>query len=78
MKQDETLTFSQEEIFSPDPDNPKNIRLKIPDEMLKAKGWGEGTKIKVNIGDQGTIIIEEVKEESESKSESPGKVSSKT
>ena len=78
MKQDEKLTFSQEEIFSPDPDNPKNIRLKIPDEMLKAKGWGEGTKIKVQIGDQGTIIIEEVKDDSEDKSQSTDKVPSKT
>ena len=78
MEQDGKLTFSQEEIFSPDPDNPKNIRMKIPDEMLKAKGWGEGTKIKVKIGDQGTIIIEEVKDDSEGKSQSTDKVPSKT
>ena len=78
MKQDGKLTFSQEEIFSPDPDNPKNIRMKIPDEMLKAKGWGEGTKIKVKFGDQGTIIIEEVKDDSEGKSQSTDKVPSKT
>ena len=78
MKQDDSITFSQEEIFSPDPDNPKNIRMKIPNEMLKAKGWGEGTKIKVKVGDQGTIIIEEVKDDSEGKSQSTGKVPSKT
>ena len=52
--------------------------MKIPNEMLKAKGWGEGTKIKVKVGDQGTIIIEEVKDDSESKSQSTGKVPSKT
>ena len=52
--------------------------MKIPNEMLKAKGWGEVTKIKVKVGDQGTIIIEEVKDDSESKSQSTGKVPSKT
>jgi antitoxin component of MazEF toxin-antitoxin module len=42
-----------------DPSNPKNSILSIPSEIMKAQGWGPGTEIKIQIGDQGTIIIEE-------------------
>ena len=32
--------------------------MKIPPEVLKVNNWKEGDKIKLKIGDQGTIIIE--------------------
>ena len=34
--------------------------MKIPPEVLKGKDWNEGDKVKISIGDQGTIIIEKV------------------
>ena len=42
--------------------------MKIPDDILKKKGWSEGTKIKISVGDQGTIIIQEA-EKDEDKSQ---------
>lgn len=60
---DKTLTFKAEEIFTDIPDDPENVHMKIPEEIMKSQGWKEGTKIKVEIGDQGTIIITEVKDE---------------
>jgi hypothetical protein len=58
-----TLTFKAEEIFQDIPGDDKNITMKIPDEIMEAQGWSEGTKIKVEVGDQGTVIITEVKDE---------------
>ena len=69
-KDDQLLTYKQEEIFSEDPNNPDNVMMKIPDEIMKKKGWGPGTAIKIKVGDQGTIIIEEVKDKGENKSKS--------
>ena len=37
----------------------KMVTTKIP-EVLKVNNWKEGDKVKVKIGDQGTIIIEKV------------------
>jgi hypothetical protein len=63
MKENKVLEFKAEEIFQDIPGDDKNVTMKIPDEIMEAQGWKEGTKIKVEIGDKGTIIISEVKEE---------------
>jgi len=54
-----TYTFNAKDVMQTDPSNPKNSILSIPSEIMKAQGWGPGTEIKIQIGDQGTIIIEE-------------------
>ena len=56
-------TFKAEDIFEDIPDDPENINMKIPDEIAEAAGLQPGDNIKVLWGDQGTIIIEKVKEE---------------
>ena len=56
-----SYTFNVEDILINDPDNPNQSILQIPDEILQDQGWTEGTELKIQIGDQGTIIIEEVK-----------------
>jgi len=56
-----SYTFNVEDILINDPDNPNQSILQIPDEILQDQGWTEGTELKIKIGDQGTIIIEEVK-----------------
>lgn len=56
-----SLTFKTKDIFIEDPENPDQTILKIPEEILKEQGWTEGTVLKIKIGDQGTIIIEEAK-----------------
>ena len=68
MDQDKIITYNQKEVFIKDPDNPNNLIMKIPDDILKKKGWSEGTKIKISVGDQGTIIIQEA-EKDEDKSQ---------
>ena len=68
MDEDKIITYNQKEVFVKDPDNPNNLIMKIPDDILKKKGWSEGTKIKISVGDQGTIIIQEA-EKDEDKSQ---------
>ena len=56
-----TYTFNAKDIMQDDPSHPGKSILTIPDEIMKAQGWTQGTKLKIEIGDQGTIIIQEVK-----------------
>ena len=56
-------SFNSKDIFITDPNNPDSTILKIPEEILKAQKWTEGTLLKVRLGDQGTIIVEEVEKE---------------
>jgi len=60
---DKNLVYKAEDIFQDIPDDPENVTMNIPPEIMEAQGWTEGTKIKVEIGDQGTIIITEIKDE---------------
>ena len=55
--------YKVEDIFQDIEGDDKNTLMTIPPEILEAQGWGEGTKIKVGVGDKGTIIISEVKSE---------------
>jgi len=60
------LEYKVEDIFEDDPDNPDNVLMKIPDEILESQGWKVGDKLKFDVGDKGTIIItkpEEAKED---------------
>ncbi|MEK9805403.1 MAG: hypothetical protein VW551_03825 [Euryarchaeota archaeon] len=57
-----TFTYKAEEIFEDIPGDDENILMNIPQEILDEKGWVEGTNLKFEIGDQGTVIITEVKE----------------
>ena len=52
-------TYSVEEIFEDDPDNPDNVLMKIPDEIAKQQGWNPGDTLKIQWGD-GMILIEKV------------------
>jgi len=60
------LVYKVEEIFHDIPGDPDNVNMTIPPEIMESQGWKEGDNIKVEIGDQGTIIITKVdKEEKE-------------
>jgi translation initiation factor IF-1 len=58
-----TWTFKVEDIFEDIPDDPENINMTIPPEICEAIDLKPGDPIKVLWGDQGTIIIEKIKEE---------------
>lgn len=62
MEPNKSYEYKVEDIFEDIPDDPDNVLMTIPPEILEQQGWGEGTKVKISIGDQGTMIIEEVKE----------------
>lgn len=55
-------TFKVEDIFEDHPDDPESVLMKIPDEIAEQAGFSPGDTIKVLWGDQGTIIIEKVKD----------------
>jgi formylmethanofuran dehydrogenase subunit D len=61
----QTQTFKVEEIFQDIEGDEENILMTIPPEIMQSQGWKEGDKIKVEIGDQGTIIITKVEDDKE-------------
>ena len=52
-----TSEFKKDEIFT-NTSKEGVTTMKIPPEVLAVNDWKEGDKIKLKIGDQGTIIIE--------------------
>lgn len=53
-------TYKVEDIFEDIPNNPEEVLMNIPEEVSKEIGLVPGDKIKVSIGDQGTLIIEKI------------------
>ncbi len=54
---DKTWEFKKDEIFTKTDENGVTT-MKIPPEVLQVNDWKEGDRVKLKIGDQGTIIIE--------------------
>ena len=52
-------TYSVEEIFEDDPENPDNVLMKIPDEIAEQQGWKPGDVLKITWED-GIISITKV------------------
>lgn len=55
--------YKQEDIFQEIENDPENVNMTIPPEIMERMGWKAGDRIKVLVGDQGTVIIEKVEEE---------------
>lgn len=70
--------YKYEDIFQDDPNDPENTLMTIPEEIMEKQGWGEGTRVKIKLGDQGSVIIEEIKDKDESDTQSSSKDDSKT
>ena len=49
-------TYKYEEIFQENPDNPDEVLMTIPEEILEAQGWVEGEKLKIVLSDDNTYI----------------------
>ena len=62
-EESKTWIFKAEDIFEDIPEDPDNVNMKIPDEIAEKAGLKPGDPIKILWGDQGTIIIEKIKEE---------------
>lgn len=52
----EKLIFSVEEIFEEIPDDPENVIMKFPPELLEKTGWKDGDTLNISIED-GAIIV---------------------
>lgn len=55
-----TKTYKLEEIFQKNTNNENDILMNIPPEVLEEMNWMPGDKLKIKIGDQGTIMITKV------------------
>lgn len=54
--------YKVEEIFEDIPDDPKNVNMKIPDDIAEEMGIVPGDTVRVLWGDKGSIVIEKVQE----------------
>jgi len=63
MSEELNKVYKVEDIFQDIPDDPENVLMTIPPEVMEKMGWKEGDNIKVKVGDQGTVIIEKVEEQ---------------
>ena len=58
-----TFTYKVEDIFEDIPDDPKNVKMTIPPEIMESVGLKEGDTIKISYGDQGTVLLEKVEKD---------------
>lgn len=49
-------TFNAEEIFEEIPDDPDNIIMKFPPEILEQTGWKEGDTLDIKL-ENGVITV---------------------
>ncbi len=59
-EQARTWVFDKEEIFKEITDDPDNTLMTIPPEVSEAVGLTPGDTVKIEIGDQGTMIINKI------------------
>ena len=57
-------TYKVEDIFEDIPHDKENVLMNLPPEVMEEAGIKPGDKIKISIGDQGSLIIEKIKENS--------------
>jgi len=53
----ETKTYKVEDIFQDIPDDPDNVNMIIPPEVCEAAGIKEGDTVKIEVNDEGHMII---------------------
>lgn len=52
-------TFNVEDIFEDIPDDPDNVLMKFPPELLEQVGWKEGDTLNIKVED-GCITVAKV------------------
>lgn len=50
------MIYNYEDIFEDIPDDPENILMKIPPEVLESTGWKEGDVLVIKAED-GSIVL---------------------
>jgi len=64
IQENKKFTFKVEDIFEDIPDDSENVNMNIPQEVADAIGLLPGDELKISFGDQGTIIIEKLDQNS--------------
>ena len=49
--------YKVEDIFQDIPGDSENVNFTIPPEIMEAQGWKQGDNLKIEWGDQGSIVI---------------------
>ena len=52
----DSVTYKVEEIFHDNPDNPEEVIMTIPPEIMERMGWKEGDVIRVENTELGMTI----------------------
>jgi len=60
-----TFIFKAEDIFQDIEGDEENVLMNIPPEIMESQGWKEGDNLKIEWGDQGSIVISKVEESNE-------------
>jgi len=71
-EEQKAFIYKVEDIFEDIPDDPKNINMTIPPEIMEKVGLTEGDTIKISYGDQGTLILEKVDKKETNEQEETG------
>jgi formylmethanofuran dehydrogenase subunit D len=51
------VQYKVEDIFHDIPGDKEMMNMTIPPEIMEAQGWKEGDNLKIEWGDQGSIVI---------------------
>ena len=57
-----TVVYNAQDVFENISDDPENVTMKIPSEIAEQADIVPGDNLKISWGDQGTVIIEKIKE----------------
>ncbi len=71
-EEQKAFIYKVEDIFEDIPDDPKNVNMTIPPEIMEKAGLKEGDTIKISYGDKGTIIFEKVDKKETNEQEETG------
>lgn len=62
-----TFTYKVEDIFEDIPEDPNNVLMNLPPEVMEQANLKPGDDIKISWGDQGSVIIEKLDKENSGK-----------
>ena len=68
-EQSKTYTYKVEDIFEDIPNDPDNILMNLPQEVMDEVGIVPGDTVKILLGDQGTLVIQKLNKETNEQEE---------
>lgn len=56
-------TYSIDEIFQDDTENPENVLMTIPPHIAEEMGWKPGDTLRIVVAEEGGVSITKVEDE---------------